>query len=155
MPVLSKQRRGESGPRREQENLRGWTIEEFGGFHDRDHVFAPLRQPGEGGHERVRRYLAGEKVISGSTSLEMALLHQVAEPPQLVGVSPQVREDGKIEICGLPGIRHTITLVPKGRLELPRALAHYALNVARLPIPPLRHGYAGPAPPSPPKISRA
>lgn len=30
-------------------------------------------------------------------------------------------------------------MVPKGRLELPRALAHYALNVARLPIPPLRH----------------
>ena len=28
--------------------------------------------------------------------------------------------------------------VPKGRFELPRASAHYALNVARLPIPPLR-----------------
>jgi hypothetical protein len=32
-----------------------------------------------------------------------------------------------------------ITMVPKGRLELPQAFAHYALNVARLPIPPLRH----------------
>ena len=29
-------------------------------------------------------------------------------------------------------------MVPKGRLELPRAKGHYALNVARLPIPPLR-----------------
>jgi hypothetical protein len=29
-------------------------------------------------------------------------------------------------------------VVPKGRFELPRANAHYALNVARLPIPPLR-----------------
>ncbi len=29
-------------------------------------------------------------------------------------------------------------LVPKGRFELPRAKAHYALNVARLPVPPLR-----------------
>lgn len=28
--------------------------------------------------------------------------------------------------------------VPKGRFELPRAFAHYALNVARLPVPPLR-----------------
>src|SRR5437870_2356594 len=32
--------------------------------------------------------------------------------------------------------------VPKGRFELPRANAHYALNVARLPIPPLRLGGA-------------
>src|SRR5439155_35641 len=32
--------------------------------------------------------------------------------------------------------------VPKGRFELPRAIAHYALNVARLPIPPLRRGGA-------------
>ena len=30
------------------------------------------------------------------------------------------------------------TVVPKGRFELPRAFAHYALNVARLPVPPLR-----------------
>ena len=29
-------------------------------------------------------------------------------------------------------------VVPKGRLELPRPYEHYALNVARLPIPPLR-----------------
>ena len=28
--------------------------------------------------------------------------------------------------------------VPKGRFELPRDYSHYALNVARLPIPPLR-----------------
>ena len=31
-------------------------------------------------------------------------------------------------------------MVPKGRFELPRPYRHYALNVARLPIPPLRHG---------------
>ncbi len=35
-----------------------------------------------------------------------------------------------------------LSLVPKGRFELPRANAHYALNVARLPIPPLRPGGA-------------
>lgn len=29
--------------------------------------------------------------------------------------------------------------VPKGRFELPRGYPHYALNVARLPVPPLRH----------------
>ena len=29
-------------------------------------------------------------------------------------------------------------LVPKGRFELPRGYPHYALNVARLPVPPLR-----------------
>ncbi len=28
--------------------------------------------------------------------------------------------------------------VPKGRFELPRPYGHYALNVARLPVPPLR-----------------
>ena len=37
----------------------------------------------------------------------------------------------------LHGIR-CATRVPKGGLEPPRAFAHYALNVARLPIPPLR-----------------
>jgi hypothetical protein len=31
-------------------------------------------------------------------------------------------------------------MVPKGRFELPRPYGHYALNVARLPIPPLRRG---------------
>lgn len=31
-------------------------------------------------------------------------------------------------------------VVPKGRFELPRGCPHYALNVARLPVPPLRHG---------------
>jgi len=32
----------------------------------------------------------------------------------------------------------TRIVVPEGRLELPRAEAHCALNAARLPIPPLR-----------------
>ena len=31
-------------------------------------------------------------------------------------------------------------MVPKVRLELTRGYPHYALNVARLPIPPLRLG---------------
>jgi hypothetical protein len=31
--------------------------------------------------------------------------------------------------------------VPKVGFEPTRAYAHYALNVARLPIPPLRHAY--------------
>ena len=37
-----------------------------------------------------------------------------------------------------PIIRGLSLLVRKGRLELPRALAHMNLNHARLPIPPLR-----------------
>src|SRR5687767_6826854 len=32
----------------------------------------------------------------------------------------------------------TPSAVPKGRFELPRGYPHYALNVARLPVPPLR-----------------
>ena len=32
-------------------------------------------------------------------------------------------------------------LVPKGRFELPRPYGHYALNVARLPVSPLRHAF--------------
>ena len=34
--------------------------------------------------------------------------------------------------------RYRVHMVPKGRFELPRGYPHYALNVARLPIPPLR-----------------
>ncbi len=34
---------------------------------------------------------------------------------------------------------YQLLLVPKGRFELPRGHPHYALNVARLPVPPLRH----------------
>ena len=41
---------------------------------------------------------------------------------------------------GRSAIRHRFGPVPKGRFELPRAFAHYALNVARLPVPPLRRG---------------
>ena|GEM_PF-4496368 len=37
-----------------------------------------------------------------------------------------------------PRERGTGSWVPKERFELSRAIAHYALNVARLPIPPLR-----------------
>gem|GEM_PF-4613624 len=32
----------------------------------------------------------------------------------------------------------SVEVVPKVRLELTRGYPHYALNVARLPIPPLR-----------------
>ena len=38
----------------------------------------------------------------------------------------------------LTGIVLTDCPVPKGRFELPRGYPHYALNVARLPVPPLR-----------------
>ena len=39
---------------------------------------------------------------------------------------------------GFATVSDGIGLVPKGRLELPRGNPHYALNVARLPVPPLR-----------------
>ncbi len=42
--------------------------------------------------------------------------------------------------CALRAMPRSVARVPKGRFELPRAIAHYALNVARLPIPPLRRG---------------
>ena len=35
-------------------------------------------------------------------------------------------------------IHESRPLVPKGGFEPPRAFAHYALNVARLPVPPFR-----------------
>ncbi len=38
------------------------------------------------------------------------------------------------------------TVVPKGRFELPRGCPHYALNVARLPVPPLRLALASAEP---------
>ncbi len=37
-----------------------------------------------------------------------------------------------------PSGRYRVHMVPKGRFELPRGYPHYALNVARLPVPPLR-----------------
>ena len=55
---------------------------------------------------------------------------------------------GRIRTCDLCLRRATLyplsyervqTMVPKVRLELTRGYPHYALNVARLPIPPLRH----------------
>jgi hypothetical protein len=38
----------------------------------------------------------------------------------------------------LSPLTHDGSAVPKGRFELPRGYPHYALNVARLPVPPLR-----------------
>lgn len=37
-------------------------------------------------------------------------------------------------------IQALFTWMPKGGFEPPRAYAHCALNAARLPVPPLRHG---------------
>lgn|GEM_PF-1794562 len=39
---------------------------------------------------------------------------------------------------GFPGPIPYSTLVPKRRLELLQACAHQTLNLARLPVPPLR-----------------
>lgn len=39
--------------------------------------------------------------------------------------------------------RFDFVTVPKVGVEPTRAFAHYALNVARLPIPPLRHSFGG------------
>ena len=36
-------------------------------------------------------------------------------------------------------LRHAPNLVPKAGLEPARAIAHYPLKIARLPVPPLRH----------------
>src|SRR5689334_14575405 len=45
---------------------------------------------------------------------------------------PFAQQNGP-DSCTNRGLR-----VPKGGFEPPRAFAHYALNVARLPVPPLR-----------------
>jgi hypothetical protein len=55
------------------------------------------------------------------------------------------RHSAVIATCPLPGKENggphwSAVSVPKGRFELPRGYPHYALNVARLPIPPLRRG---------------
>ena len=42
-----------------------------------------------------------------------------------------------------PGDFHKSNLVPRGRLELPRAYAHHPLKMACLPIPPPRPGRGG------------
>ena len=43
-----------------------------------------------------------------------------------------------VEALGVAGVGPEIVMVPKGGLEPPRGNPHYALNVARLPVPPLR-----------------
>jgi hypothetical protein len=66
---------------------------------------------------------------------------------QRAAASPWVSGCSGVEVSGdtlTPSPSHPETrspsesAVPKGRFELPRGYPHYALNVARLPVPPLR-----------------
>ena len=51
----------------------------------------------------------------------------------------RVVNDTANEFATMPcGPDLAVSAVPKGRFELPRVCTHYALNVARLPVPPLR-----------------
>ena len=69
-------------------------------------------------------------------------------PPHASVVNVRDAWGGRVLKCrGItftPPPDHPVTLppspsaVPKGRFELPRGYPHYALNVARLPVPPLR-----------------
>ncbi len=55
-----------------------------------------------------------------------------------VRMSPERGSHRPVRKTKTTGIKPAVSLVPKGRFELPRGYPHYALNVARLPIPPLR-----------------
>jgi hypothetical protein len=68
-------------------------------------------------------------------------------PPQSSVVNVRTGVSGRqgVKVAGGYIPCHPVTprpshprLVPKGRFELPRGYPHYALNVARLPVPPLR-----------------
>lgn len=48
------------------------------------------------------------------------------------------RPSGIIQLLRRRSMNERRSMVPKGRFELPRPYGHYALNVARLPVPPLR-----------------
>ena len=63
----------------------------------------------------------------------------VRDPPEVMRNGCQVM--GRIFrpiTFDLRPITQQASAVPKGRFELPRGYPHYALNVARLPVPPLR-----------------
>src|SRR5439155_892045 len=63
--------------------------------------------------------------LEPGVELRQRFWSQAVQPPQGCALSPELRA--------------RVIVVPKARLELARGYPHYALNVARLPIPPLRH----------------
>ena len=89
--------------------------------------------PAFAGHPRSAQLgLSSDPV--GASDHPPCLALAVKVPPR-----PAIRQGGRASMTAArtrerPGWDR----VPKGRFELPRAFAHYALNVARLPVPPLR-----------------
>lgn len=59
---------------------------------------ARLHQPAHRGHERVLGNRPGEKELNHRPPDGVCLRHEVAEPPEVVGIAPQVREHGNVEI---------------------------------------------------------
>ena len=68
-------------------------------------------------------------------------VHQVSTGSHKSGTEASTDENGAHVVKDANPVSTAIYLVPKRRLELLRADAHYALNVACLPIPPLRHEF--------------
>ena len=80
---------------------------------------------------------------SGAETPATILAHPIPRLSTCSGFALSVKVSG----CGFQGQMCVptpcdpvtlIAAVPKGRFELPRGYPHYALNVARLPVPPLR-----------------
>ena len=59
----------------------------------------------------------------------------------LADASDRPFDERQLLTCTAKPKLHRTPVVPKARFELARPYGHYALNVARLPVPPLRQRY--------------
>ena len=99
MAAISRERRRERGETRRLEQGGRRDAEDFRRLHYGDDIFPCLDEAGERRHKRVLGDRPVEEERGRRPALRMDLLHQVAEPPELVRISSQVGEDGEIEVA--------------------------------------------------------
>ena len=110
MASLSGNRRRERGESRRLEQGRRGIAEDLRRLDDGDDIFPSLDETRERRHKRVLRNGPVEEERGRRPSLGMDLLHQVAEPPELVRIPSQVREDGEIEVARFGRVRQASPL---------------------------------------------
>jgi len=99
MASVPRERRRKRGETRGLEQGGRGDAEDFRRLHYGDDIFPCLDEAGERRHKRALGGRPVEKERGRRPALRMDLLHQVAEPPELVRISSQVGEDGEIEVA--------------------------------------------------------
>ncbi len=98
MTSFSVQRFGETCAARRIEERGGRGSEDFRRFHDGDDILTVPHEPDQSRDERVLGDGTVEEKLHGRSAVGMSLLDEVAEAAQIVGVAPEVREDGEVKI---------------------------------------------------------